>query len=46
MCQGKAQETWSQKMKICRKCEVFIGHRKRVRSSSPNQITRVGPGKE
>ena len=30
ICQGKAQESWSKKMKICRKCEVFIGHMKRT----------------
>jgi len=36
MCQGKAQESWSQKMKICRKCEVFTGYMKRARSISPN----------
>lgn len=29
ICQGKAQESWSKKMKICRKCEVFAGHMKR-----------------
>jgi len=23
LCQGKAQGSWSQKMKVCRKCEVF-----------------------
>lgn len=23
ICQGKAQKSWSRKMKICRKCEVF-----------------------
>ncbi len=30
ICQGKAQESWSKKMKICRKCEVFAGHMKRA----------------
>jgi hypothetical protein len=28
VCQGKAQESWSKKMQICRKCEVFIGYTK------------------
>jgi len=23
ICQGKPQESWSKKMKVCRKCEVF-----------------------
>jgi hypothetical protein len=23
MCQGKLQTSWSSKMKVCRKCEVF-----------------------
>ena len=26
ICQGKAQESWPQKMKVCRKCEVFSGY--------------------
>ena len=30
ICQGKAQESWPQKMQICRKCEVFIGFMKRA----------------
>jgi DNA-binding XRE family transcriptional regulator len=30
ICQGKAQESWPQKMKICRKCEVFTGYMKRA----------------
>ncbi|MDH4267061.1 MAG: transcriptional regulator [Deltaproteobacteria bacterium] len=24
LCQGRAQDSWAKKMKICRKCEVFI----------------------
>ncbi len=24
LCRGRAQDSWAQKMKICRKCEVFI----------------------
>ena len=31
MCQGKVQENWPQKMKICRKCKVFTGYMKRAR---------------
>jgi DNA-binding XRE family transcriptional regulator len=30
ICQGKAQESWPQKMKVCRKCEVFSGYMKRA----------------
>ena len=36
MCQGKVQESWSQKMKICRKCKVFISYMERTHSTSPN----------
>jgi hypothetical protein len=28
ICQGKAQESWSKKMKVCRKCEVFPANMK------------------
>ena len=35
MCQGKVQESWPQKMKICRKCEVFTGYMKRARPFPP-----------
>ena len=28
VCHGKVQESWSKKMKICRKCEVFAGYMK------------------
>ena len=28
-CQGKPQRTWSQKMVLCRKCEVFASFKKR-----------------
>ncbi len=28
ICQGKAQESWSKKMKVCRKCEVFSANMK------------------
>jgi len=30
ICEGKAQESWPQKMKVCRKCEVFSGYMKRT----------------
>ena len=30
ICQGKVQESWPQKMQICRKCEVFAGLMKRA----------------
>jgi DNA-binding XRE family transcriptional regulator len=30
ICEGKAQESWPQKMKVCRKCEVFAGFLKRT----------------
>src|SRR5271157_1785405 len=30
ICEGKAQESWPQKMKVCRKCEVFAGFMKRT----------------
>ena len=30
ICQGKAQGSWPQKMKVCRKCEVFSDSMKRA----------------
>jgi DNA-binding XRE family transcriptional regulator len=30
MCEGKAQVSWPQKMKVCRKCKVFAGFMKRT----------------
>ncbi len=29
ICQGKPKASWSQKMKVCRKCQVFIANLKR-----------------
>jgi hypothetical protein len=33
ICKGKAQESWSQKMKLCRKCKVFAPLMKHLGSS-------------
>ncbi|MFH1757729.1 MAG: helix-turn-helix transcriptional regulator [Pseudomonadota bacterium] len=29
ICQGKPKASWSQKMKVCRKCQVFVANLKR-----------------